>query len=160
MTAHLKPFIQPPGCSEVFAVLGLRFTFLATGEQTGGTCAMVLAEHPPGDPGPPPHTHTREDEHFYVLSGSMTFEVGDRTYDAAAGTLVVAPRGIRHTLRNNGGEPARVLLLITPAGFENFFRTVGTPWSSRSDMPPPPSEADIRKVLETAPQFGLIIQAP
>jgi quercetin dioxygenase-like cupin family protein len=152
-----EPFIQPPRGGETYAVLGHRLTFLATGEQTGGVYAVIHAEIPPGDPGPPPHTHTREDEHFYVLEGNITFAVGEESHEAAPGSFIIAPRGIRHTFRNPAKTQARMLVMITPSGFENFFRKVGRRWTGKPHMPPPPTEADIQKVLTAAPDFGLEI---
>ena len=74
--------------------------------------------------GPVPHRHSREDESFYVLEGELEFrmgERGERRIVAAPGTFVFAPRGIPHTFRNVGTTPARVLVIISPAGLEKFF---------------------------------------
>jgi len=68
--------------------------------------------------GPPLHHHAF-DEAFYVLDGEMTFQLSDELRTAGAGELVFAPRGSHHTLANLSGAPARVLIICTPAGFEN-----------------------------------------
>jgi quercetin dioxygenase-like cupin family protein len=68
-----------------------------------------------------PHTHTREDECAYVLSGVLTYQLGDEVRPAAAGTYVVKPRGIPHAFWNATSEPARVLELHLPATFERFY---------------------------------------
>jgi uncharacterized cupin superfamily protein len=70
--------------------------------------------------GPLPHIHSREDECFFVLEGELDFQIGDETIMARPGTFIQGPRGIAHSFRNNTQLPARMLVFITPAGFENF----------------------------------------
>ncbi len=71
-------------------------------------------EHPPGDPGAPPHRHNSYDEAFYVLDGVMTFRVGDDWRDMESGTFLWVPRGTVHGFHNRTGAPARVLVVATP----------------------------------------------
>jgi quercetin dioxygenase-like cupin family protein len=74
--------------------------------------------------GPVPHRHSREDESFYILDGQLEFrmgERGERLIVAASESFVFAPRGIPHTFKNVGTTPARVLVIISPAGLERFF---------------------------------------
>jgi quercetin dioxygenase-like cupin family protein len=68
-----------------------------------------------------PHTHTREDECAYLLSGTLTYQIGDQVADVSAGAYVVKPRGIPHAFWNAGGEPARVLEIHLPATFDRFY---------------------------------------
>jgi quercetin dioxygenase-like cupin family protein len=68
-----------------------------------------------------PHTHTREDECAYVLSGQLTYQIGDLVRTVSAGTYVVKPRGIPHAFWNGGSEPARVMELHLPATFDRFY---------------------------------------
>ena len=56
-----------------------------------------------------------------MLEGEVGFEVGDEVFTAAAGQLVAKPRGIWHAFWNAGDVPARVLEVISPAGFERYF---------------------------------------
>jgi mannose-6-phosphate isomerase-like protein (cupin superfamily) len=83
--------------------------------------------------GPPLHHHDF-DEAFYVLEGVMTFQLGDVLRAAGPGELVFAPRGSHHTLANLSGAPARVLIICTPAGFEN--RVARTAAERRGEEPP------------------------
>src|SRR2546423_372082 len=69
----------------------------------------------------PLHRHAREDEYSYVLTGRMGALLGDEVVFAEAGDLVFKPRGQWHTFWNAGDEPARILEIISPAGFERFF---------------------------------------
>jgi len=89
-------------------------------EQTGG--AMSIVEHTV-DPGCliPPHVHRHEDECSYVLEGEIGARIGDQVVQVLAGSFVRKPRGIPHTFWNAGPRPARLIEIITPAGFEQFF---------------------------------------
>lgn len=82
-----------------------------------------LVEHPMGPHAlaAPLHRHTREDEYSYVLEGRMGALLGDQVVEAGPGTLVWKPRNQWHTFWNAGEEPARILEIISPAGFERFF---------------------------------------
>ena len=68
------------------------------------------------------HTHRNEDEYSYVLEGRLGVQLGDEVLEAGPGELVFKPRGVPHAFWNAGDEPLRLLELISPAGFENYFR--------------------------------------
>jgi len=90
------------------------------GDRMAGRVAVV--EHPIA-PGAlvPPHTHTREDEVSYVVRGTIGARVGDEFITASPGAYVLKPRGIPHAFWNAGPEPAKIVEIIVPAGFERFF---------------------------------------
>jgi uncharacterized cupin superfamily protein len=69
----------------------------------------------------PPHLHTREDEYSIVTEGEIGFRSGDRETVLAAGGYITKPRGEMHAMWNAGDVPARMIEIISPAGFENFF---------------------------------------
>jgi len=110
-----------PGQGKAVQMGGLGVIFKLLSANTGGRFAVV--EHPlaPGALAGPPHVHQREDEASYVLEGEMTALVGDQLIHAPAGTLVYKPQGVRHTFWNQGSTPARILEIISPAGFEKYF---------------------------------------
>ena len=83
-----------------------------------------LVEHPmsPRALAAPLHRHTREDEYSYVLEGRMGALLGEEVVQAGPGDLVFKPRNQWHTFWNAGDEPCRILEIISPAGFEQFFR--------------------------------------
>ena len=113
--------VVPPGEGESFELgRGVHVVIKVTGETTGGLFAVV--EHPV-EPGGlvENHTHTKEDECFYVSEGEVGVLVGDEVITAPAGTWVYAPRRIEHAFWNAGSTPARVLHIYSPAGFEHFF---------------------------------------
>jgi uncharacterized cupin superfamily protein len=75
----------------------------------------------PGILAAPPHRHGDEDEYSFVLEGRVAFALGDEVRTAAHGEVVSKPRGQLHTFWNPREYPARVLEIITPAGFEDYF---------------------------------------
>jgi mannose-6-phosphate isomerase-like protein (cupin superfamily) len=96
--------------------------FLIDGSETAERFSLV--EHPmsPRALAAPLHLHTREDEYSYVLEGRMGALLGDEVVEAGPGDLVFKPRNQWHTFWNAGDEPCRILEIIAPAGFEDFFR--------------------------------------
>ena len=72
--------------------------------------------------GVPRHTHTREDEAYYVLSGELEVTVGDEVFILREGDTLIAPRDIPHQLRNSGNTENHYLLVFSPSGFEGFLR--------------------------------------
>lgn len=142
------------GEGKSFWVVGDQYTFLATGEDTGGAYAMIDATVPPQS-GPPPHIHRREDETFYVLEGELMFQVDGRTIPASAGAFVMLPKGTLHAFKNTGTTAAKMLITVNPSGLEKFFAEVGHESKEESLTP-----AAIEKLLAVAPRYGLEIQPP
>lgn len=95
---------------------------LEDGSTTERRLGMGEITLPPHTDGPPQHRHARHDEGFYVVSGTANFTVGDTTYAAPAGTLVMVPPGAPHTFANPGDEPAVLLNTFTPDLYVQYFR--------------------------------------
>lgn len=95
---------------------------------------FAIVEHPiaPGVLAAPMHAHSREDEFSILLEGQIGFRIGEEEAVAGPGTVVVKPRGILHTFWNGGDQPARLLEIISPAGFEAYFDEL-VPILSRRD---------------------------
>ena len=91
------------------------------GAESGGGFSLVEHAMPPRRLAAPLHRHLREDEYSYVLEGRMGALLGDEVLIAEPGDLVFKPRNQWHTFWNAGDEPARILEIIAPAGFEHFF---------------------------------------
>jgi quercetin dioxygenase-like cupin family protein len=133
---------------------GDRYTFLVTGEESGGAYFAMEAFVPPGG-GPGPHVHTREDETFYVLEGHVEFLLGEETVVAGPGDFVNVPRGVVHRFRNAGAETARVVLTFTPAGIEGFFEeTLDSAPPTAEDVPDNLEEVAARYAA-VAPRYGM-----
>ncbi|HEU5277657.1 MAG TPA: cupin domain-containing protein [Gaiellaceae bacterium] len=113
--------VGPGDASEGFlGSIGVRF--MIDGAEAGERFSLV--EHPmsPRALAAPLHLHTREDEYSFVLEGRMGALLGDEVVEAGPGDLVFKPRNQWHTFWNAGDEPCRILEIIAPAGFEQFFR--------------------------------------
>lgn len=111
-----------PEEGESVNLLALGARFVIDGEATGGAFSLVEHLLPPRALGAPLHMHRNEDEYSYVLEGRIGLELGDEVLEAGPGDLVSKPRGVPHAFWNAGDEPARLLELISPAGFESYFR--------------------------------------
>jgi quercetin dioxygenase-like cupin family protein len=137
-------------CSEAEQVSlgGFGIVFRLNGSDTGGGFALV--EHPlaPHTLAAPLHTHEREDEFTYVLEGEVGIEIGGQVSVARPGDVVVKPRGVAHTFWNAGDRAARVLELIAPAGFEDYFRELGM-------IVTPGETPDVQKVAALCQRYGL-----
>jgi quercetin dioxygenase-like cupin family protein len=134
--------------------LGGLATIKATGKETGGLYTLVEVLEPEGEA--PLHVHHREDEAFWVLEGEVTFEVGEEKIKASAGSFVFGPKDVPHTYTVDSG-PARILFLLSPAGFEEFIYATSEPAKERT-LPPqpegPPSEAEMEELRAIARQYG------
>ena len=133
---------------------GWLLTFLATAEETRGQFALIEATSRKGNV-PPRHIHHREEETLYVLEGEMTVSVGDRTFKATPGTMVCLPRDVAHSFAIES-EQLRMLILLTPAGLEGFFKEFSVPAPAMT-LPPAnePGYGDVHRMLEAAPRYGL-----
>lgn len=120
-TGLLNPFALLPHEGEVLDVVGDRVRIFADGAKTGGQCTIIETITQPGM-GPPLHRHEREDEYFFVCEGTMKFSVDGKVFTAGPGSFVLAPRGSLHTFMNAGPAPSRMVVSVTPAGFEKAFR--------------------------------------
>jgi quercetin dioxygenase-like cupin family protein len=99
--------------------IGVRF--MIDGEEAGERFSLV--EHPLSARAlaAPLHRHAREDEYSYVVEGQVGALLGDEVVIGGPGDLIFKPRNQWHTFWNAGDQPARLLEIISPAGFERFF---------------------------------------
>ena len=135
----------PARTGQAYWVMGDLFTYLVTGEESGGSYFTLEVNVGPGN-GPPPHIHHREEEQFYILEGKLTFQVGDQTIQASTGDFIHIPRETVHSFKN-GPTPAKLLSTFSPAGIEKFFQEAGEPVEDRSAPPPPVTEETIARFM-------------
>ena len=118
----LTPKVVGPqdGKAGFLGSIGVRF--MIDGAEAGDRFSLV--EHPMSAHAlaAPMHRHAREDEYSYVLEGSIGALLGESVVIGKPGDLIFKPRNQWHTFWNAGDKPARILEIISPAGFENFFR--------------------------------------
>jgi mannose-6-phosphate isomerase-like protein (cupin superfamily) len=103
----------------------------ASRNSTGG-CLTLIESHTRG--GAPMHVHSRDDECFYVLEGSITVRCGEQQFEAGPRSFVFLPRGIRHAWDVIGDEPATLLILTMPAGLDEFLREYHAAGSAPNDV--------------------------
>jgi mannose-6-phosphate isomerase-like protein (cupin superfamily) len=149
---HMTPRVLGPreGQSGFLGSIGVRFLIDGT-ESNGG---FSLVEHPmsPRALGAPLHRHSREDEYSYVTAGRVGALLGDHVVEAAPGDLIFKPRQQWHTFWNFGDEPARILEIISPAGFEKYFAELVALGGSRMAPPDALRSLGQRYGLEVNPQ--------
>ena len=114
---------------------GLGVRFMVGGTESGGGFSLV--EHPmePHALAAPLHRHSREDEYSFVLEGRVGADLGGEIIYGEVGDLIFKPRGQWHTFWNAADRPARILEIVSPAGFENFFDKV-TDLAARGELDP------------------------
>lgn len=143
--------------------IGVRF-MVGAGETHDGGFSLVEHPMPPRTLAAPLHRHSREDEYSYVLEGRMGALLGDAVVYAEAGDLVHKPRNQWHTFWNAGDEPCRLLEIISPGGFEDYFQEVA---DAVAAGPPDPGlmadlqerygiEHDVASIPALCARFGLV----
>ena len=133
------------GAEGFLGSIGVRW--MIDGVEAGERFSLV--EHPmsPRALAAPMHLHTREDEYSFVLEGRMGALLGDEVVEAGPGDLVHKPRNQWHTFWNAGDEPCRILEIISPAGFELFFKELVALGG--------PIKADPEELAELNERYGL-----
>lgn len=147
-------FVRDPAAGSRLEVLGFTHIYKATGAETAGSFSLWEAVIPPGA-GAPPHTHTREDEAFYVLSGELLIE-----FEGEPGPRRVGPGGFFfgarnrcHAFRNVGDQPARVLILSAPScGLDQMF--------AEFDAAAANGTPAIGELVAVAAKYGVVIEPP
>lgn len=120
-----RPIVRSIATEEASWVMTNRMTFLAKASETDNeyslTHSLVAANGTP-----PPHTHSREDELFYVLNGEAKVLVGDDEFYIGPGSTIYLPRGLAH-VRVVTSESFEALTLTTPGEFAEFYRRFAIP---------------------------------
>jgi quercetin dioxygenase-like cupin family protein len=145
-----KPFIQSREDAEAAWFFGGRTWIRASAETTEGKLGVVEQIMDPGT-GSPYHIHHNEDEEFYVIEGQIRFISEGQSWIAGPGAFALLPRDVPHGFEVVSDSPARILLMVTPAGFEGFVADL---WE------PAPAPPDMAKVMPAAAKYGLEILGP
>lgn len=157
METENKPYFVSKDLSRSRYYMGGYWTFLATGKETGGQFALIEINLRRGIE-PPQHTHTNEDEMYYIVQGEMQFAAGDEVRDVKAGDSIFLPKGIPHGFRLKS-DTVKALVLISPAGLEDMFWELGKP-AEKLEFPAmpagPPSPEFLDKVKAIQVKFGIV----
>jgi quercetin dioxygenase-like cupin family protein len=155
----MNVFVNRPNEGETIDIWGSIYRFKALGEQTENAYTLVEVHGRSGFE-TPLHSHSNEEEGFYVLEGEVTLILGDEPVSGPAGTFGFAPRGTPHGFRF--GSDAKILLLISPgaSGHEAMFRDVGEPTSGTAQPSEPALPSDPERVGEIARRHGTSVLGP
>jgi quercetin dioxygenase-like cupin family protein len=146
---------------ETLSVAGDTYRLLVTGEQTGGTYAVIDMLVPPGG-GPGPHAHPAVQESFFVLGGEIQVMTETQTYIAAEGALVAIPYGgLIHSFKNLSLSTAHLLCVVVPAGLDRMFREIGAPVEPGAFLPQPDfSQSELKRLQGIAEKYGQRLYPP
>jgi quercetin dioxygenase-like cupin family protein len=125
-----------------------------TGKETNNQYCMVEL-YATREGSPPWHIHEREDEGFYVIEGVLTVYIGDRVHKIKAGDYILAPKGVPHKYTVDSKGHARILLVCSPAGFENLVRALSKPVQSMKPLTPGQDDADYEQAIGVAAEYGV-----
>jgi quercetin dioxygenase-like cupin family protein len=141
----LRGFKNGPSAENTRAIPGAVFNFLATGSDTNGRHALIKILVERGAE-PPAHTHSREDESYFILKGSIEYTIGVDKLRVNEGEYVYLPKDVPHSFEILS-ERAEVLMWISPAGLDQWFWDNSTPAPDGKSLPVPqgPPPADVIK---------------
>jgi quercetin dioxygenase-like cupin family protein len=152
--ARVPPAAREPRAGSTLDVLGVTHLYKATGVETAGSFSLWEAVIPPGA-GAPPHTHSREDESLYILSGELLVEVEGEPAPRRIGPggFFFGRRGRRHALRNVGDKEVRALVLSTPScGLDQMFAEI--------DAAAAAGAPEMAELTAIAARHGVVLAAP
>src|SRR5262245_12796540 len=129
-------------------------SILLSGEDTGGAYCLLDLRVAPGK-GVPRHSHTREDEALFVLSGELEVTIGNKIFTLRAGETLIAPRNIPHQLRNSGNVANHYLIMFSPSGFEEFLKATSVPAPDNAVATTEPPPVAVQNVFELASDYGI-----
>jgi mannose-6-phosphate isomerase-like protein (cupin superfamily) len=137
-----------PQAGETVQLRALGVRFMLDSAITGGGFSLVEHPLPARSLGAPLHTHSREDEYSFVLEGRIGLQLGSEVVEAGPGNLVLKPRNVPHAFWNAGAEPARLLEIISPGGFEDYFREMAAVLRAAP-------EPDLTKAAAICERYGI-----
>lgn len=152
----LKGFKSSPSPENARAIPGAVFHFLSMGNETNGNQSLIKITVQRGAE-PPAHTHSREDESYFILTGSIRYTIGEDVITVNAGEYVYLPKDVAHKFELVS-EKAEVLMWISPAGLEQWFWDNSAPAPDGKPLPlqagPPPSHV-IEHFVNSLREYGV-----
>lgn len=140
-------------------LLGGLFIVHLSGAETQGRFSLVEELQPPGE-WTPLHVHRLEDQAHYVLEGGVTLYLPDKSFAIGPGECAYGPMNVPHIEQFTSSEPLRMLVVNSPAGFEDFVAAAGEP-AAELTLPSPPQEPpDFERIGALAAEHGIEILGP
>ena len=127
--------VLSPGQGRHYAMGGMTAVFKADRDESAGSYNISEWWLEPNTKGPPVHTHP-EDDVFYVIEGTMHFQMDDKWIEAPKGSFILVPGDVRHTFENRSAMRAGALNFGVPAGFEDNMPSI-VEWFTKN--PPEPA---------------------
>jgi quercetin dioxygenase-like cupin family protein len=150
--------VVPPGGGEPIAIPGFGAVLKLHSRDNNGEVAII--EHPFAVGAiTAPHRHTREDEHSIVIEGRIGFRSDADEVVLGPGGYITKPRGQMHAMWNAGPAPGRIIEVITPGGFEDYFRELGELLTA-VEPPAGVSLHETPEFTELATRYGLTYGDP
>lgn len=144
-TPGTKPIVIAPEAGDLWESAGSGVHWKIDGHHTGERFSVVHHPLAPRTLAAPLHFHHHEDEYSYVLQGTLGALLGDEVVEAGPGTWVFKPRQQWHTFWNAGDTPCHIIEVISPAGFEEYFRDSARAWD----------EGDMEQIARWNEKYGL-----
>lgn len=113
-------------------------TTTGSGNGSAGGFTMLRSNGKPND-AVPPHYHVHWHETFIPMSGTVRIWLNGKAKDLTAGDFAMVPGYNNHSYQFVAQETEH-LGLIQPAGFDDFFTAISTPWSPTYNVPFPPDQ--------------------
>jgi len=152
----LKGFKSAPSSKNTRAIPGAVFHFLAKGSETEGRHALIKILVERGAE-PPAHTHSREDESYFILKGSIRYTVGEEKLTVNEGGYVYLPKDVPHSFEILS-DRAEVLMWLSPAGLDQWFWDNSAPAPDGKSIPvpqgPPPTDV-IQHFVTSLQAYGV-----
>jgi quercetin dioxygenase-like cupin family protein len=140
---------------------GILVTQLAGEADTRGAFDFVVSKMRKGTE-PPPHVHARDDEFFYILSGSIRFYTEGQVFEVRAGESMFLPKGKPHAFLIQSDEVHNITV-ITPGGFFNAVNKMNEP-AQKMEIPSDDvltyANMDLTKTMEVFEKYGVHILSP
>ena len=144
----IGPVVLLDGDGETLRAAAGEYTVRLTGADTDGRLAVVEYRLPPYSVGAEEHVHNDHSEQFMVASGEVVFRVAGDEVVVGPGSVLAVPEGVAHAFRNEGHEDALIVFLLTPAGYEEYFRDVDA-LLAREGHADPSDLAELRQAYGT-----------
>lgn len=150
--ASRMAYVVKSGDGEQYWVRGNLFGFKASTREVGHGFAVVETTlHPVA--AAPAHVHHETDEGVFMIQGRMLVDVGEQRLDLSAGDFAFLPRDIPHRYLPQEPGPVRTLWILSPGGYENYWRDMGIP-VQRGEKPPPPTPPDPDYMARLAAKYA------